>query len=134
MRGLGLHENIPVSDTKLTLGLRVGFFSSHLRADKHFPVNPKAIKDPPKASLLREVKNTHALIIKPRFILIVHTDNYGWYITRTFKTSTGLSADQILRQSRSCIAPQIVFKLTWCFKKNNFLLTHVWNSWQRLVI
>ena len=34
MRGLGVHENIDVSDTKLMLGLRVGLSSSHLIAEK----------------------------------------------------------------------------------------------------
>ena len=29
MRGLGIHKNFSVSDTKLTLGLRVGFIRSH---------------------------------------------------------------------------------------------------------
>ena len=42
--------------TKLTLGLRVGFISSHLAADKLFPVNPRAITGPPKISLLLEAK------------------------------------------------------------------------------
>ena len=52
MRGLNVHKNIPVSITKLTLGLRVGFISSHLTADKLLPVNPRAITGPPKTSLL----------------------------------------------------------------------------------
>ena len=69
MRRLGIHKNIPVSGTKLTLGLRVGFISSHLTADKLFSVNPRAITGPPKTSLVLEAKNMPALIIKPRFIL-----------------------------------------------------------------
>ena len=73
--------NIPVSITKLTLGLRVGFISSHLTADKYFPVNPRAITGLPKMSLLLEVKSMSALINKPRFILVTHTDDLGWYIT-----------------------------------------------------
>ena len=40
MRRLGIHKNIPVSDTRLTLGRRIYFISSHLTADKLFPVNP----------------------------------------------------------------------------------------------
>ena len=40
MRRLGIHQNIPVSVTKLTLGLRVGFIGSHLTVDKLIPVNP----------------------------------------------------------------------------------------------
>ena len=42
MREQSIHANIPVSGIKLTLGLRVGFISSHLTADKPFLVNPKA--------------------------------------------------------------------------------------------
>ena len=55
---------ILVSLTKLTLGLRVGFISSHLTADKLFLVNSRAITGPPDMSLLLEAKSTPALIIK----------------------------------------------------------------------
>ena len=48
MRRLGIHKNIPVSGTKVTLGLRVGFIRSHLTVDKLFPVNPRAIAGPSK--------------------------------------------------------------------------------------
>ena len=71
----------PVSATKLTLGHRVGFISSHLTADKLFPVNSREITGPPKMSLLLEAKCMPALIIKPRFTLVTHTDDLGWYIT-----------------------------------------------------
>ena len=81
MRGLNVHKNIHVSITKLTLGLRVGFISSHLIADKLFQINPRTITGPSKMSLLLEAKSKPALIIKPRFILIMHTDDLGWYIT-----------------------------------------------------
>ena len=81
MRGLNIHKNNPVSNTKLTLGLRVGFFSSHLIADKLFPINPSAITGPTKMSLLLEAKSMPALISKPRFIFVTHTDDLGWYIT-----------------------------------------------------
>ena len=81
MRGLNIHKNIPVSITKPTLGLRVGFISSHLIVDKLFLINPRAITGPPKMSLLLEAKSMPALIIKPWFILVTHTDDRGWYIT-----------------------------------------------------
>ena len=81
MRGLNVHKNIRVSNTKLTLGLRVGFISSYLIADKLFPINPRAITGPPKMSLLLEAKSMPALIIKPRFILVTRADDLGWYIT-----------------------------------------------------
>ena len=45
-------KNIPVSNTKLMLGLWVGFISSHLIVDKLFPVNPRAVTGPPKMRLL----------------------------------------------------------------------------------
>ena len=80
MRGLNVHKNIPVSVTKLTLILWVGFISSYLTADKLFPVNPRAITGPPVSPLL-ESKSMPALIIKPRLILVSHTDGLGWYIT-----------------------------------------------------
>ena len=64
MRGLNVHKNIPVSITKLMLGLLVGFISAHLTADKLFPVNQRAITGPPKMSLLLEAKMMPALVIK----------------------------------------------------------------------
>ena len=78
---LNIHKNIHVSVTKLTLCLRVGLISSHLTADKLFPVNSRAITGPPKMSLLFEAKSMPAFIIKPRLILVTHNDDLGWYIT-----------------------------------------------------
>ena len=69
MREQGIHENIPIHVTRLTLGLLVGFISSHLTADKLIPVDPRAITGKPKMSLLLEVKSMPALIIKARLIL-----------------------------------------------------------------
>ena len=80
MRGLDIHKNIPVSVTELTLGLRAGFISSYLTADKLFPVNPRGITGLPKTSLLLEAKSMPELIIKPRLVLVTHTDDLGWYI------------------------------------------------------
>ena len=118
MRGLDIHE-IDASDPKLMLGLQVCFMSSDLPANKLFPINPSAITGVPKMSLLLEVESTSALIIEPRLILVTHTDDLGGYIYLTsrercsFKSSTGLSENQMLRQGRSRIAPQSVFQLTW---------------------
>ena len=67
MTGLCIHKNIPVSDTKLTLGLQVGLISTHLTADKLFLVNLRAILSPLKR--------------RPRLVLVVHTDDFGWYVT-----------------------------------------------------
>ena len=71
MRGLDVHENIDVSDTKLMFGLQVCFTSSDLTANKLFPINPRAVTGPPKMSLLLEVESMSALIIKPRLILVM---------------------------------------------------------------
>ena len=78
MRRLGIHKNIPVSGTKLTLGLLVGFIGSHLAVDKLIPVNPRAITDPPKMSFLLEAKSVPVLIIKPRLNLVAYTDDLDW--------------------------------------------------------
>ena len=79
--GLAIHKNSPVSVTKLTFGLRVGFINSHLTVDKLFPVNPRVITGPPKMSFLLEAKSMAALVIKPRLILVVHTDDHSWSTT-----------------------------------------------------
>ena len=81
MRGLNVHENIDVSDTKLMLGLRVCFISSDLTANKLFPINPRVVTGSPKMGLLLQVESTSALIIEPRLILVTHTDDLGGYIT-----------------------------------------------------
>ena len=78
MRRLGIHKNIPVSGTKLTLAHRVSFISSDLTVNKLLPVNPRVITGPPMMSLLLEAKSVPALIIKPRLILVAHTDDLGW--------------------------------------------------------
>ena len=81
MSRMNNHKNIPVSVTKLTLGLRVGYICAHFTVDKLFPVNQRAITGPPKMSLLLEPKSMPAFIIKPRLILVTHMDGLGWYIT-----------------------------------------------------
>ena len=81
MRGVDFHENIDVSDTKLMLGLRVCFISSDLTANKLFPINPRAVTDLRKMSLLLEVESTSALIIEPRLIIVTYTDDLCGYIT-----------------------------------------------------
>ena len=120
MTRLGIHKNIPVSDTKLTLGLRVGLVSSHLTGDKLFPINQRAITVPPKMSLLLETKSMPTLIINPRLILVAHTDDLGWNKTSNQQQQMLIQnlnradpwRNQMLRQGRSCIASQNVFQLT----------------------
>ena len=43
-----------------------------------YTLNPRAITGPLKMSLLLEAKSMPALIIKPRLILVAHTDDLGW--------------------------------------------------------
>ena len=129
MRGLDVHENIDVSDTKLMLGLLVCFISSDLTVNKLFPINPRVVTGPPKMSLLLEVETTSSLIIEPKLILVTYTDDLGGYITSNQQgkmlvqnlhrivTRTNVTPGQIR------IAQQTVLKLTWCFRKS-FLLTH----------
>ena len=85
--------------TKLTLFLRVGFINSHLKADKHFPANLKAITSPLKMSFMLEVKGSPKLIIKTTLIIAVHSEDIDWSDTNkdrcSFKDSTGLSSDQM---------------------------------------
>ena len=84
MRGLNVHENIDVSDTKLMLGLRVCFICSDSKK-KLFPINPRVVTGPPKMSLLLEVESTSALIIEPRLIFVTYTDDLGGYIVSNQK-------------------------------------------------
>ena len=80
MRGQDIHKNIPVSVTILTLGLWVGFISSHLTEDKLFPVNPRAITGPLNMSLQLEAKIMRSVIILPRLMFVAHTDDLSWNI------------------------------------------------------
>ena len=95
----------------------VGFINSQLTAEKHIPVNPKAITGPPNMSLLHEAKSMPALIINQCLSLLhtrmtlVGTKRPTSSSKCSFKTSTGLSAEQMLRQGEFCIAPQIVFQM-----------------------
>ena len=69
----------------IALGLTGKFVHCQVRAIhltvNNFPVNPRAITGPPNMSLLLEAKSTPALIIKPKLILVTHTDDLGWNIT-----------------------------------------------------
>ena len=134
MRILNVHKNIPVSITKLTLGLRVGFISSHLIADKLFPVNPRAITGLPKMTLLLEAKIMPALIIKPRFILVTHTADLGWYTTSNQQgkmliqnlNSIVRKPNVTLTQFPYCTTDSIPINLM--FQENFHTHTQVWNS------
>ena len=133
MRGLDIHKNIPVYVTKLTLGLLVGFISSRLTADKLFTVNPRAITGPPKKNLLLEPKSMPALIIKPRFILVTHTDDLGWYVTSNQQGQMFLQNLNRIVSKPNARPGQILYRTTHRIPDNLIFLenvptnTHVWN-------
>ena len=77
-KGLDIQKNSPVSVTKLTLGLGLGFISSHMSVDTVFLGKPRAITGPAKMSLLLEAKCMPELTIKPRLILATHMDELAW--------------------------------------------------------
>ena len=115
MRGLDIQKKIPASVTKVMLGIHVDFISSHLTVDKLFPVNPRAITGPPNMSLLLEAESIPSLIIKPRLILVTHTDNLGWYITSNQQRQMLVQnhfVSQILYCTTDCIP------VDWMFQEN----------------
>ena len=66
MGTLGVHHNIPVSDTELTLSLGIDFISTPMAIDKLdlIPVNSRAITNPLNMSLKRDIECTPAVIIE----------------------------------------------------------------------
>ena len=75
MLTLGVHQNIPASDTKLTHSLGIYCTGSPLAMEKLIPVNSRAITSPPEMGPLLDVECTPAVIIKPRFILVTFMDH-----------------------------------------------------------
>ena len=75
MGTLGVHQNITVSDTKLTHSLGIYSIDPPLVMDKHIPVNQRTITSLPEMGNLLDVECKPAVIIKPRFILVTHTDH-----------------------------------------------------------
>ena len=130
---MNIHKNIPVSVTKLTLGHRVGFISSHLTMDKLFPVNLRAITGPPNMSLLLEAQTLPALIIKPTLILVTHTDDLGWYITSNQQGEIFVqNLNRIVRKPNVtprlfpyCTTESVPIDL---FFRKTFLLTHLFGT------
>ena len=99
-----MHKNITAVIILISSHL-VGFISSHLTA----------ITGPPKMSILLEAKSMPALIIKPRLILVTHTDDLSWYKSSNKKGKmfvqnlNKIVRDQMLRHGKSRIALQTVF-------------------------
>ena len=133
MRGWDIHKNSPVSATKLTLGLRVGFISSHLTVNKPFPVNPRVMTGPPKISFLLETKSMPALIIKPRLILDMHTDDRGWYVTSNQQGQMFVQNLNRIVSKPNVTSLQILYYITdsipvgLMFQENFPTITQVWN-------
>ena len=75
MGTLGFYQTIQASDTILTPSLGIYYISAHLVMDKLIEVNSRAITSPPRMSLPLEVERMPAVIIKPRLILVTHTDH-----------------------------------------------------------
>ena len=75
MGTLGVHQNIPASDTKLTHSLGIHSIGNPLVMDKLIPVILRAITSPPEMGSLLDVECKPAVIIKPRLILVTHTDH-----------------------------------------------------------
>ena len=133
---LGVHQNIPASDTKLTPSLDIYYIIRPLAMDKLIPGNSRAITSSPKMNLLLEVQHTPAVFKSQRLILATNTDNYirptkSWSITKTFDQQKKMLNQYLkrivsspdARQGRSRIAPQTAVQLTRSVK-SIFLLTH----------
>ena len=91
-------------------------------ADERFPMNPRAITGPPKMSLVLEAKSMPALIIKSRLILVMLTDDVGWYITsnqqghmfvqnlNTIIRKPNITPGQIQYCTTDCISVDLIFQ------------------------
>ena len=73
-------------------------------------INPKAMTGPPKMSLMLKVKSAPALIVKPRFILIPHTDNLGQHILSNQRQMLIQNFNRIV--SRPNVMPRQVLQCT----------------------
>ena len=75
MGTLSVHQNIPASDIKLTHSLGIYSIGLPLVMEKLIPVISRTITSPPEMGPLLDVECKPAVIIKPRFILVPHTDH-----------------------------------------------------------
>ena len=73
--GVGVHQNVPASDTKLTHSLGIYSIGPPLVMDKLIPVISRAITSLPEMGPLLDVECMPAVIIKLRFILDTHTEH-----------------------------------------------------------
>ena len=88
---------------------------------------------PPKMSLLLETKSISALIIKPRLILVKHTDDLGWYITSNQQGQMFIQNLNRIISKPNVVSEQILYCTTDCipvdlmFQENFPTNTDVWN-------
>ena len=75
MGTLGVHQNIPASDTKLKHSLGIYSIGPPLLMDELSPVNSREITSPPEMGPLLDIECKPAVIIKPRLILVTHKDH-----------------------------------------------------------
>ena len=73
MGTLGVHQNNPVFDTKLTATFGIEYISLPVVMDKLILVNSRAITSPLNMRLLPEVERTPVVIITAKLILVTHT-------------------------------------------------------------
>ena len=119
------------------LGFRVGFISSQLTVGNLFPVNPGMITGPPKMSFLLEAKSMPALIIKPRLILLMHTDDLVWFITSNQQgqlfvqnrnrivSKPNVTPGQIQGLGRSRTAPWHKQHFNWLYVPRKLSYSHI---------
>ena len=145
MKRLGIHKT--VSDIKLMLATKyVGLALTQQWTNSSQLTQVLSCVYQRWACCLRQ-KNKPAFIIKPRLILVSHTDNLCWNI-RSNQQRHMLIQNLTRNTSRPNITPgQILFYITNCIpidfmlNENFHTNTHVWNilshqndCWQRRVI
>ena len=88
---------------------------------------------PPKMSLLLEAKSTPEFIIKPRFILVAHTDDLSWYITSNQQGQmfvlnlNGIVSKPIATPGQILYCTTDSIPIDLMFQGNCPAITQVWN-------
>ena len=78
MGTLGVQQNIPASDNKMMHSLGICSIDSPLAMDKLITVSSRVITSLLMMGSLLDVECNPVVIIKPRFILVTHTDHLSW--------------------------------------------------------
>ena len=74
MGTLGVRQNIPASEMKLTHSVGIYSIGPPPVMDKFIPVNSRVTARPPEMGPFLDVECKPAVIVKPRFIRVTHTD------------------------------------------------------------